>query len=128
MNDEKDVMRTATEALRLPTAQLKPTDMDGIKAVLAYLDAQLDVKMMRRGAILTVPVNGGIPLNDVIIGEVTRELVKRGWLVNMTATGEVSQITRQPIISEYNYALLPSPEAYAEVDKDAPTSMLTLAP
>ncbi len=105
-------MISASEALRLPSAQLSPDESAAADALDAELDAHLREHMRRGGATFdTKEVRGPV------IAEVTWRLRRAKYEVQVMAAQAASPLNPQQLrVVGYRLVLTPSDEAYREAE------------
>jgi hypothetical protein len=105
-------MISASEALRLPSAQLSPDESAAADALDAELDAHLREHMRRGGATFdTKEVRGPV------IAEVTWRLRRAKYEVQVMAAQAASPLNPQQLrVVGYRLVLTPSDEAYLQAE------------
>lgn len=103
-------MIPASEALRLPSAQLSPEEVAAADALDAELDAHLRQHMQRGGATFDTKETRG-----PVIAEVTWRLRRAKYEVQVMAAQAASALDpRKACVVGYRLMLVPSDEAYRE--------------
>lgn len=103
-------MITAAEALTLSSAQLSPSDVEGIRIVLTEIEEKVRSEMTRNGCVVKVDPNR---LNGRIIAEVVRACQRLGWIA--TIQGTPSALAGGQLVLS-GIQLMPSEVAYAEYE------------
>ena len=105
-------MIPASEALRLPSAQLSPEEVAAADALDAELDAHLRQHMQRGGATFDTKETRG-----PVIAEVTWRLRRAKYEVQVMAAQAASALDpRKACVVGYRLMLVPSDEAYREAE------------
>ena len=107
-------MITATEALRLPSAALSPSDAEAAESYLRDVEEYIRQNMGRVGCIMPV-IPGRV--NPVIAAEVERKLRAAGWKAEFQKVARESPLAPGQKVMAYQLALAPTDEAYAEADR-----------
>lgn len=114
MNDLSDLVISASQALRLPTAGVSDSDWETAVLILRRIDGYVREHMKRGGC--EVPIDAD-RLNPQIAYEVMTALRRQGWIVEIQQRLEASRLDpSRRVPSGMQIALRPSNDAYDDAD------------
>lgn len=100
-------MISATDALRLPSAQLTGEEAAAADSLEAKIESGIRAAMERRGIDLQTNETRGN-----VIAEINQRLKAAGWVVQWRARVEPPRVGLTPTLVGYDLSLAPSDEAY----------------